>query len=75
MIFLVTKSYDRDEWHNLCSLMPYLEWELVLSIMDYFELFLGEGGDEMKIHLEVIDDYLEKCVRKTFGGMMAEYGV
>ena len=60
---------------NLQSLMPYLEWELVESIMENLAFFLKEREHEMKIHLEMIVDYLEKCVRKTFGGMMAEYGV
>ena len=75
MIFLVTKSFHKDEWNNLRSLMPYFEWELVHSIMGTLEFWLKKREVEMNIHLEVIDDYLEKCVRKTFGGMMAEYGV
>ena len=75
MIFLVTKSFHRDEWNNLRSLMPYFEWELVHSIMGTLEFWLKKREVEMNVHLEVIDGYLEECVRKTFGGMMAEYGV
>ena len=76
IIFLVTKSQVKeDEWAHLHSLMPYFEWELVYSIMDTFEHWLSQSKDDLNKHLEVIDDYLEKCVRTTFGGMMAEYGV
>ena len=75
IIFLVTKSHHPDEWHHLSSLMPYFEWELVHSIMSALDVWLESRKDEMNEHLEVIDGYLEECVRKTFGGMMAEYGV
>ena len=43
--------------------------------MGTLEFWLKKCEDEMNIHLEVIDDYLEKCIRKSFGGMMSEYGV
>ena len=76
MIFLVTKSFERGEWQNICSLMPYFEWERVQSIMIYIEHWLDHDKKDMNIHLKVIDAYLEEeCVRTTFGGMMAEYGV
>ena len=75
MIFLVTKSFVRDEWVNLRSLMPYFDWEMVETIMYYIDHWLDPNNEDMNIHLKVIDAYLEECVRTTFGGMMAEYGV
>ena len=74
-IFLVMKSHQREEWYNIHSLMPYFEWELVHSIMDSLKHWVDVRKNDMNIHLKVIDEYLEECVRTTFGGMMAEYGV
>ena len=55
--------------------MPYFEWERVQTIMIYIEHWLDHDEEDMNLHLKVIDAYLEECVRTTFGGMMAEYGV
>ena len=43
MIFLVTKSHEREEWHNIRSLMPYFEWELVHSIMIFFRILVRQA--------------------------------
>ena len=75
IIFLVTKLHQMEEWYNIRSLMPYFEWEIVETIMIYIDHWLDPNNEDMNIHLKVIDAYLEECVRTTFGGMMAEYGV
>ena len=73
MIFCVQKSHVREEWLLLKRIMPYLEWEVLEMIMDLLSFNIGER-EELNEHLEMIDDYLEKCVRKTFEGLMTEYG-
>ena len=73
MIFCVQKAQVREEWLPLKRIMPYLEWEVLETIMDLLSFNLREH-EELNEHLEMIDDYLEKCVRKTFEGLMAEYG-